>query len=186
MKESFEGCKGLTKTFITRKLRKRIMIKRIIDYNEEETYLNIENSIPKKSGPNNSLKASFVICDKEEYNADSNLINFLKDLFNMYYIFFKKKEGKLKIVVAGQISKDIVYFLRKITSDEFKNKYSVQSAKIRAYAFYEELISELENEDNKETKKINEEEIKDYIAQFENLQKMRKIYEEIRMIRVPI
>lgn len=186
MKENFDIAKGLTKTFITRKLRKRIMIKRIIDYNDESTYLNIESTIPKKSGLNNSIKATFEICDKEEFKIDSDLFNFLKNLFNLHYIFFKKTEGKLKFLIAGQIQKDISYFLRNITSDEFKNKFSVQSAKIKAYAFYEELICELENKPDTETKTINENDIPNFIKQYEILQKMRKIYEEIRMIRVPI
>jgi hypothetical protein len=156
MKETLDISKGLTKTFITRKLRKRIMIKRLIDYNDESTYVNIENTIPKKSGLNNSIKATFEICDKEEYTINSNLLNFLKNLFNVNYVFFKKIEGKFKFTIAGQISKDISYFLRNITSDEFKNKFSVQSAKIKAYAFYEELICELENKADREDKTIKE------------------------------
>lgn len=187
MKENFDVAKGLTKTFITRKLRKRIMIKRLIDYNNETTYINIEKTIPKKSGLNNSIKATFEICDKEECNLDSNLMKYLKNLFNMHYIFFKNEEGKFKFLIAGQIVKDISYFLRNITCDEFKNKFSVQSAKIKAYAFYEELICELENkpDTNREIKTLNEEEVQKYRKQFDHLQKMRKFYEEIRMIRVP-
>lgn len=186
MKEKFELAKGLTKTFITRKLRKRIMIKRMIDYNDEGTYLNIENSIPKKSGLNNSIKATFEIYSKEEFQLNSGLMTYLKNLFNLYYIYFKEKEGKLRFLISGQIQKDISYFLRNITSDEFKNKFSVQSAKIKAYAFYEELICELENKPNISIKTINEEEIPKFEKQYDNLQKMRKTYEEIRMITVPM
>jgi hypothetical protein len=185
MKENFNIIKGLTKTFITRKLRKRIMIKRLIDYNNELTYNNIEKTIPKKSGLNNFIKATFVICDKEEFKKDSNLMSYLKNLFNIYYIFFKNDEGKFKFLISGQITKDISYFLRNITCDEFKNKFSVQSAKIKAYAFYEELICELEKKPNIELKNLNEEALENFKNQYDNLQKMRKIYEEIRMIRVP-
>ena len=85
------------------------MIKRLIDYNDEGTYQNIENSIPKKSGLNNSIKATFEICDKEEYKLDSNLMEYLKKLFNIHYIFFKKSEGKFKFLIAGQIVKDISF-----------------------------------------------------------------------------
>jgi len=186
MKEKFEVAKGLTKTFITRKLRKRVMIKRLIDYNNEVTYNNIEKTIPKKSGLNNSIKATFEICDKEESKIDSDLIKYLMNLFNNYYIFFKNDEGKFKFLISGQIIKDISYFLRNITCDEFKNKFSVQSAKIKAYAFYEELICEIENKPNREIKTLNEEEIIKYKQQFDHLQNMRTFYEDLRKIKVPI
>jgi hypothetical protein len=188
MKENFNSSitKGITKTFITRKLRKRIMIKRILDYSDESTFFKIENTIPKKSGLNNSIKATFEICDKEDFKLDSNFMKYLKNLFNIYYIFFKNKEGKLIFLIAGQIKKDISYFLKNITNDEFKNKFSVQSAKIKCYAFYEELICELENKNNLENKTLNIEELSNFKKQYEHLQKMRKIYEEIKMIRIPI
>ena len=49
MKELFPEDKGLTKTFITRKLKKRISIDRKLDFNDEETFKGVENTIPKKS-----------------------------------------------------------------------------------------------------------------------------------------
>lgn len=184
MKEIFTQDKGLTKTFITRKLKKRIMINRFLDFNIEESYQNVENTIPKKSGPNSYLKVTMEICNKEEFNLNSSLMFFMKDLFNAYFIIFKEKDKRMKIVIAGHITNDIISFLKKVSSEEFKEKYSVLTMKIKAYAFYEELISEFYKREGVVAKKINDAEIKDYLDQFNYLTKMRKAYEEIKQMKV--
>lgn len=184
MKELFPEDKGLTKTFITRKLKKRISIDRKLDFNDEETFKGVENTIPKKSGPNSFLKVTMEICNKDDFSLNSNLIFFMKDLFKAYFIFFKEKEKKMKIVFVGHITKDIISFLKKVSSEEFRNKYSVQTMKIRAYAFYEELIHEFYKRENIIAKKINDADIKDYIKQFDLITQMRKAYEEIKQLKV--
>lgn len=183
MKELFPEDKGLTKTFITRKLKKRISIDRKLDFNDEETFKGVENTIPKKSGPNSFLKVRMEICNKEDFSLNSKLMFFMKDLFKAYFIFFKEKEKKMKIVIVGHITKDIISFLKKVSSEEFRNKYSVQTMKIRAYAFYEELINEFYKRENIIAKKINDAEIKDYIKQFDLITRMRKAYEEIKQLK---
>jgi hypothetical protein len=183
IKEKFPEDKGLTKTFITRKLKKRIMIYRKLDFNNEETYKNVENTIPKKTGPNSYLKVSMDVFNKQEFNLDSSLMYFMKDLFNDYFIVFKEKEERMKIIIAGHITKDIVSFL-KIISSQLKENYSVNTIKIKAYAFYEELISEFHKRENVVAKKIDDSEIKEYIQQFEYLAKMRKAYDELKNLKV--
>lgn len=160
------------------------MINRKLDYNSEETYKDVAHSIPKKSGPNSYLKVTMEICDKDEFDLNSSLMYFIKDLFNAYFIIFKEKEKKMKIVIAGHITKDIISFLKKVSSEEFKNKHSVLTMKIKAYAFYEELVSEFNKRERIVAKKINEAEIRDYVEQFSCLTKMRKAYEEIKLMKV--
>ncbi len=184
MKEKFTDDKGLTKTFITRKLKKRIMIYRKLDFNDEDTYKNVENTIPKKTGPNSYLKVTMEICNKEDYSLNSPLMYCLKDLFDAYLIVFKEKEGKMKIVIAGHITKDIITYLKKVSGEEFRNKFSVQVMKIKAYAFYEELVHEFCNRENIVDKKIDEDEVKEHEEKYDYLTKMRKAYEEIKLIKV--
>ena len=184
MKDLFPQDKGLTKTFITRKLKKRIMINRKLDYNSEETYKEVEHTIPKKTGPNSYLKVTMEICDKDEFNLNSSLMCFIKDFFNAYFIVFKNKDKRMKIVIAGHITKDIISFLKKVSSEEYKNKHSVLIMKVKAYAFYEELINEFYKREGVVAKKINDTEIKDYVDQFNYLRKMRNAYEEIKMMKV--
>ena len=186
MKEKYPNDKGLTKTFITRKLKKRISINRLMDYIDEQSYKNIETTIPKKSGPNSYLKVTMTVCNKDDFSINSGLMYFLRDLFNSYFIIFKEKNSKMKIVIAGHITKDIISFLKKISSEEFRNKYSVQTAKIKAYAFFEELVYEFNKKNNVISKKINDEEITDYINQYNYLTNMRRSYEEIKRIKIDI
>lgn len=184
MKEKFPDDKGLTKTFITRKLKKRIMIYRKLNFSDEDSYKNVENSIPKKSGPNSFLKITMEICNKEEFSLDSSLMCVMKELFNNYFIVLKEKDKKMKIVIAGHISKDIIFFLKKVSNEEFRNNYSVQTIKIKAYAFYEELINEFYKRDNIALKKINEEDILECVNQYNYLTEIRKAYEEIKLLKV--
>lgn len=184
MKEKFPEDKGLTKTFITRKLKKRIMIYRKLDFVDEDTYKNVENTIPKKTGPNSYLKVTMEICNKEDFSLNSPLMYCMKDLFDAYFIIFKEKEGKMKIVIAGHITKDIISYLKKVSGEEFRNKFSVQTMKIKAYAFYEELVHEFCHRENIADKKIDEDEIKEHQEKFDYLTRMRKAYEDIKLIKV--
>jgi len=186
MKELFTEYKGLTKTFMTRKLKKRIIINRKLDYNSDETYKDVELTIPKKSGSHCFLKVTIEICDKDELNLNSSLMCFIRDPFNSYFIVFKEKNKRMKIVIAGQITKDIISFLKKVSNEEFKNKHSVVTMKIKSYAFYEELITEFCKREGVVAKKINEAEIKVYLEEFNYLTKMRKAYDEIKLMKVDI
>jgi hypothetical protein len=186
MKENLPNDQALTKTFITRKLLKRIMISRNLDYeNFDESVKNVELSIPKKSGANNFIKFSIVTNSEEEFKINSNLIYFIKDLFITHFVILKKKENFMKIIFGGTISKDIVYFLKQISTLEFKEKYLVKSAKIRVFAFYEELVYEFSQKYGQiDSKNLIQNEIDEYVKQFEYLTYVRKCYEEIKQIRI--
>jgi hypothetical protein len=185
MKEKFPNDQALTKTFITRKLLKRIMISRDLDYeNFNGSVKNIENSIPKKSGANNFIKFSFVTNSEEAFKINSDLIYFIKDLFITHFILLKKKENKMKIVFGGTIGKDIIYFLKQIANLDFKEKYEIKFAKIRVYAFYEELVYEFSQKNHIHSKNLIQNENDEYVKQFEYLTYVRKCYEEIKQIRI--
>lgn len=160
------------------------MIFRLLNFSEEETYKGVENTIPKKTGPNSYIKFTIEIKNKEQFSLNSPLMYFVRELFHSYFIIFKEKDSKIKIVIAGNIQKDIVTFLKKIANDEFKNKYSVKTAKVKAYAFYEELIYEFSRKENIAYKQINEADLKGYVDLYNYLEKLRQSYEEIRKIRV--
>lgn len=185
MKEKLPNDKGLTKTFITRKLRKKVMITRVLDYSRfDATVKNVENSIPKKTGPNNFVKFSLKTTSEDEFKINSNLLYFIKDLFITNFIVLKSKDNVKKIVIAGSIDKDIIYFLKKIATLEFKEKYNVTSAKVKAYAFYEELVHEFTERTDVVSKNLNDDDIQGLLKQFEYLTHMRKCYEEIKKIRI--
>jgi len=185
IKEKLPNDKGLTKTFITRKLRKKLMVKRVLDYNRFDTTVkNIENSIPKKSGPNNFMKFSVKITSDEEFKINSNLLYFLKDLFITNFIVLKNRENEKKIIIAGSINKDIINFLKKIATLEFKEKFHVTSAKVKAYAFYEELVHEFTERKDILSKNLTDDDIDGLLKQYEYLTHMRNCYEEIKKIRL--
>lgn len=185
MKEKLPNDKGLTKTFITRKLRKKVMIKRALDYNRFETTVkNIENSIPKKSGPNNFIKFRVKTTSDDEFKTNSNLLYFLRDLFITNFIVLKNKDNEKKIIIAGSISKDIINFLKKIATIEFREKYHVTSAKVKAYAFYEELVHEFTERKDIASKNLTDDDIDGLLKQYEYLTHMRNCYEEIKKTRI--
>ncbi len=185
MKEKLPNDKSLTKTFITRKLRKKVMINRFLDYNNFDlTVKNVESTIPKKSGPNNYIKFSLKTNIEEELKTNSNIVYFVKDLFITHFIVLKKKDNLKKIIIGGSINKDIIFFLKKIASLEFKEKFKIVSAKIKAYAFYEELVYEFSRRKDICLKNITPDDINDLIKQYEYLTHMRKCYEDIKNIRI--
>jgi len=185
MKEKLPNNLTLTKTFITRKLRKRIMINRILDYMKFDiTVKNLENSIPKKSGPNNFIKFSVKITSEDGFKINSNLLYFLKDLFITHFIVLKKSGEEKKIIIAGSITKDIIFFLKKICNLEFKEKYSAFSAKVKAFAFYEELVYEFSQRKDVISKNLTEEDIENLLKEYDYLVHMRNCYEDVKKIRI--
>ena len=90
----------------------------------------------------------------------------------------------MKIIFGGTISKDIVHFLKQISTLDFKEKYSIKSAKIRVFAFYEELVYEFSQKNPIDSKNLIQNEIDEYVKQFEYLTYVRKCYEEIKQIRI--
>lgn len=185
MKEKLPNDKGLTKTFITRKLRKKIMVTRALDYTRFDTTVkNVESSIPKKSGPNNFIKFSVKTSSEDELKPNSNLVYFLKDLFITNFIVLKSKENVKKIVIAGSINKDIIHFLKRIATVEFRDKYQVKSAKVKAYAFYEELVHEFTERKDVSSSNLTSDDIDGLLKQYEYLTHMRNCYEEIKKIRI--
>ena len=184
MKEKFPNDKGLTKTFITRKLKKKIMINRFLDYINFEKIKNIENTIPKKSGPNNFVKFSLKISSDEDLKLNSNLVYYIKDLFINHFIVLKKTEEKKKILFGGTINKDIINFLKIISSDDFRKKFNLISGKVKTYAFYEELVFEFSNRKDVNTKNLSDEEINNMLKQYDCLEYMRNCYENIKKIRI--
>lgn len=191
MKEKFPNDQALTKTFITRKLLKRIMISRNLDYeNFNETVKNVENTIPKKSGANNFIKFSLITNNEQEFKINSNLIYFIKDLFITHFIILRKKPKEsgngslMKIIFGGTINKDILFFLRHIATVDFRDKFKIKSAKIRVFAFYEELVYEFSKKKDIDSKNLIQSEIDEYVKQFEYLSYVRKCYEEIKQIRI--
>lgn len=184
MKIEYPEDYSLTKTFLARKLKKRIMIFRYLNYHDESTYKGVENTIPKKTGPNSYIRITLELTTKENFSLNSPLMSFAKELFNNYFIIMKDKDSKMTVVFAGNIQKDISTFLKKIANDEFKIKFQVKSAKVKAYAFYEELISEMSKKENITLKQIDEAEIESCLDQFEYLQKLRKSYDEIKKIKI--
>ena len=144
----------------------------------------MENSIPKKSGPNNFIKLSVKTTSEEEFKINSNLLYFLKDLFITNFVVLKNKNNVKKIIIAGSINKDIIHFLKRIATLEFKEKYHVVSAKVKAYAFYEELVHEFAERKDVVAKNLTSEDIDGLLKQFEYLTHMRNCYEEIKKIRI--
>lgn len=186
MLERLPHSQGLTKTFISRKLRKKVMISRLLEYknNYIGTVKNVETTIPKKSGPNNFIKFSMKISNDDEFKINSSLVYFLKDLFITHFLVLKKNDNQKKIIIAGSITKDIIFFLKKIANAEFRDKYSIISAKVKAYAFYEELIYEFHQRNDITTKNLTQEDIDNFLKQFEYLNHMRSCYEDVLRLRV--
>jgi len=180
MKEKFPEEKGLTKTFISRKLKKRIMIYRLLDFKNEESYKNVVKYIPKMFESNNYLKVTMEVSKNENFSINSSLVEFMKDLFNYYFIILKESTEKCKLLIAGHIKTDLIRFLSEICNEEFSINYSVQTTKIKCYAFYEELIYEFSKRNNISLRNIDEEEINSYIKKYDHLINMRKAYEEIK------
>lgn len=175
MKEAFPEFKGVTKTFLTRKLLKRITWSSEYDFLSDNLEKNHREIV--KSATYKYIKLTIAMADNSQCNLHSDFINFLKELLKSFICQFKEDNV---IVLAGELAIELEDFVEKIKNRDLSKRFSINSIKAQIFAFMEELLSDFDNKDEHTYFSFSPEEIRTMVNDFEVIEQMRKKWKHLK------
>ena len=169
----------VSKTFISRRLNKKVIYRHVFEYNEEG---NIKENKLRTAGETMVYKYgyfSFKFINDEIKNKKE-----LDELMaqNLKSQFAKTDEENKNYIIGGKIGLSAPELINKVFRKNLYKDYSVVQAVVEFYEFYEELASEFNEKDNSSVKIINCDEItlKNLRTDFKNLQLVRNTIKQIK------
>jgi hypothetical protein len=163
----------ISKTFLKRRLFKGVIYRNIFSYKEDGTF---EENKFRSSGESTIYKyGKFTFKFKnDEFNQDifDKLVNFVGE--ELKQCFTKINDEDKEYIISGKIGSLINDFLNKKIRINLYNDYNIVYAKIEFYEFYEELISEF-NDNESNVKIINCDE--------KILNNLKKDWESLKLVR---
>jgi hypothetical protein len=163
----------ISKTFLKRRLFKGVIYRNIFSYKEDGTF---EENKFRSSGESTIYKyGKFTFKFKnDEFNQDifDKLVNFMGE--ELKQCFIKINDEDKEFIISGKIGSLINDFLNKKIRINLYNDYNIVYAKIEFYEFYEELISEF-NDNESNVKIINCDE--------KILNNLKKDWESLKLVR---
>ena len=169
----------VSKTFISRRLNKKVIYRHVFEYNEEG---NIKENKLRTAGETMVYKYgyfSFKFINDEIKNKKE-----LDELMaqNLKSQFAKTDEENKNYIIGGKIGLSAPELINKVFRKNLYKDYSVVQAVVEFYEFYEELASEFNEKENSSVKIINCDEItlKNLRTDFKNLQLVRNTIKQIK------
>lgn len=145
IKETIPNCGFISKTFLTRKLRKRIIWSCHYIYSDGED-IKIEKIKEDKSFNYKYIKLSLQLPNIESVNYNSEIFSHLGKYFSNFVKMINKQDNT--IIIAGDLNSAVSNFddfIEKVINDmDLYKSYSVLDCKVEVYAFYEELIADFD------------------------------------------
>jgi hypothetical protein len=170
MKEKFgNNFKGITKTFLTRKLTKKVIWSSEFDFKSSDPFSELRDII--KSATYKYAKINFSIS-----HYPTNALELVKSLFKKYILTYKEKQ----LTVAGEMDGELENLVEKFRDEELVKKFHIDFMKIEVYAFMEEILAEFDDKDENTLKNYSDEEIETLRNDWETIQQMRVYWKELK------
>lgn len=181
MKNAFPDVKTISKTFLTRKLTKKVTWSSEYDFNDGDFEKNQKEIV--KSATYKFIKITLNVKDSQQFNFDSGLIKIFTGKLKNYMI---KLDNNNIIAIAGDLDKmELEEFLTNLKDPDLKENYKLVNAKVEIYAFFEELFMEFESDESDEFhifKNMNDEEIEKMKSEWEKIKKLRVMWKDLKGI----
>ena len=163
----------ISKTFFKRRLFKNIIYRHYFDYKEDGS---IEENKIRSSGESTVYKyGKFTFKLKnDEFDQENldKLVNYVGE--ELKQCFTKKDEENKEFIIGGKMGCLIVDFLNKIIKKNLYCEFNVVKVCVEFYEFYEELVSEFnDNESNVKIIKCDEKIYNNLKKDWESLQIVR-------------
>jgi len=182
MKNAFPDIKTISKTFLTRKLTKKVTWSSEYDFDYGDFEKNQKEIV--KSATYKYIKMTLNVKDSNQYNFDSGLIKIFTGKLKNHMI--KIDNNNDTISIAGDLDKmELEEFLTNLKNLNLKENYKLVNAKVEIYAFFEELFMEFESEESDEFhifKNMNDEEIEKMKNEWEKIKKLRVMWKDLKGI----
>lgn len=178
-KKQFPDYKGLNKTFLTRRLKKKIIFIGECDYTASDVKFS-KNEFGKSGLSYDYVKFTLSL-NNPSYNSD--FTNLLKSFLNYHVVKIEPQDNK--IIIAGDIKGKYEDFATQFETTELKKKFGLMNAKIEIFMFLEEMFSDFEFKNDKNFfHNLTNEKITSYKKEYEELMQIRKVYEELKLVKV--
>ena len=179
IKNAFPDVKTISKTFLTRKLTKKVTWASEYDFKECDFEKNQKEIV--KSATYKYVKLSFNIEDRGEYDFDSNFVKIFTGQLKNYMI--KLDNINNMITVAGELDKlELEDFLKSLKDVSHKENFLLLSAKVEVYAFFEELFFEFETDGFQIFKNLNDDEVEKIKVEWERIKQLRVMWKDLKGI----
>jgi len=179
IKNAFPDVKTISKTFLTRKLTKKVTWASEYDFQECDFDKNQKEIV--KSATYKYVKLNFYIEDRLQYDFDSNFVKIFIGQLKNYMI--KLDNINNMITVAGELEKlELEDFLKSLKDVSHKENYLLLSAKVEVYAFFEELFFEFETDGFPIFKNLNDDEVEKIKVEWERIKQLRVMWKDLKGI----
>lgn len=143
IKRKFSGLsyvKKLTKTFIKRRLNRKLTYEHIFDYTGDK----VSDTRIKTIGEKASYKYCKFIIEFDSLTElnDENVVACMRSLFKKNYFIEKQND---KLIFAGKLKDNLISLIDSIFNQtNLKEKFSISKVSIYSYEFLEELAQEFD------------------------------------------
>jgi len=163
----------ISKTFLKRRLFKNVIYRHFFYYEEDG---NIKEDKTRSAGESTIYKyGKFTFKFKNDEFNEEIVDKFVKFIGEELKTCFTKKDDENKqFIIGGKISGLINEFFDKIIKKNLYNDYNIVNCCVEFYEFYEELVSEF-NENESNVKIINCDE--------KHLNNLKKDWESLQIVR---
>jgi hypothetical protein len=173
LKENFKDkYKGITKTFLTRRLTKSITWSGEFNLTEPDPWKNQREIV--KSGTYKYTKLTLNLSD-----TPLDIMDLIKCSFKKYIC----KLGNQKLVVGGEISDELEKFLEIFKDIINIKKFKIVFVKVDVWAFLEEVLQDFEYEGDNILHNFTEEELDSLKSDWVYIQEMREAWKSLKGIK---
>ena len=168
----------ISKTFLRRRLHKKIIYKHEFKYNEN----NYEDERIRSSGESTVYKYcklifKFINDDfSKSEDLEKHMINYLKQTF------IKNDNDNNNLIIGGKLNINLSNLLEEVfKNNNLRNDYNIEKVEIDFFEFYEELISEFNpKESNVKIVNCDDKMLKNLFDDWNMLQKVRSFVEKCK------
>jgi len=157
-----------SKSFLSRRLYKKVIYQHVFNYYENGYIDDKKVKTGGESGFYKNCKISFKFAGDKIQNVDK-LEEFIGKEFRQAFIKLNEEENEY--IIAGKIGCSIYELIEKIFKKNMLKHFSISSATLEFYEFYEELVNEFnEKEENVKIISCDEKTLKHIREDWKNLQ----------------
>lgn len=173
IKRKFSGSsfvKKLTKTFIKRRLNRKITYEHVFDYTGDKV---IDNRI-KTIGEKATYKYCKFIIEFSSLTAlnNENVITHITNLFKQNYFIEKQTD---RLIFAGKLNDNLLSLIdSSFKLKILKEKFSITKARVYSYEFFEELAQEFDISNGNVKSHFDDQSLNKLIDNWKMIEKIRE------------
>lgn len=175
MQESFPTCYQINKTFLKKKLKRKLAYENDFDF-VTEGVLTTSKEMPAKSSGLNNIYLEIFYTEKDQ---KEKIEEYFKSYYDEYFIINNIQENIF--IIGGHINLTFEKLYNLLEDEEKAKELTIIKLILKVYNFLEELLNDLNY--NIENSNINAESKEKYKIDYDTLIEMRSKFEDLKSIK---